>query len=57
MSEEVYNCLRKKKKQKASENGKDIPTKCKAPKNMQERLKAYLSEQCEEIEKTIEWVN
>ena len=42
LSEEGLQMSEEKKKQKASENGKDIPTKCKAPKNSQERLESLL---------------
>ena len=44
--------LRKEDKQNAKEKMKDIPSKCKVPKNSRRDKKAFLSEQSKDIELT-----
>ena len=50
LSEKTLQIAEKEEKQKAKEKRKDIPSECRVPKNTRKDKKAFLSEQCKEIE-------
>ena len=50
MSEESLQIAEKEEKQKAKEKRKDIPSECRVPKNTRKDKKAFLNDQCKEIE-------
>ena len=47
--------MRKEEKLKAKGKGKIYPSACRVPKDRKRDKKAFLSDQCKEIEETIEW--
>ena len=53
LSEKTLQIAEKEEKQKAKEKRKDIPSECRVPKNTRKDKKAFLSEQCKEIEEKI----
>ena len=53
MSEEALQIAMKRREMKSKEKRKDIPSECRVPKNTRKDKKAFLSEQCKEIEEKI----
>ena len=52
----LTNSCEKKRSKKQRREGKICPFECRVPKNSKERYKkAFLGDQCKEIEETIEW--
>ena len=55
LSEEALQ-VAEKRSERQRRKGKIYPSECKVPKNSKERFKkAFLSDQCKEIEEKIEW--
>ena len=50
MSEEALQIADKRREVKDKRKGKIYPSKCRVANNRKERLKAFLSDQCKEIE-------
>ena len=50
MSEEALHTAEKEEKQRAREKGKDIRTECRVPENSRKDKKAFVNEQCKEVE-------
>ena len=50
LSEEALHTAEKKEKQRARGKGKDTCTECRVPKNRGRDKKAFLSDQCKEVE-------
>ena len=50
MSEEALHPAEKEEKQRAREKGKDIRTECRVPENSRKDKKAFVNEQCKEVE-------
>ena len=50
MSEEALKIPKEEEKQKAREKGKDIRTECRVPENSRKDKKAFVNEQCKEVE-------
>ena len=55
LPEEALKIAVKKREVKGKEKGKIYPFECRVPKNSKRNKKAFLSDQCKEIKKTIEW--
>ena len=50
LSEEALHPAEKEEKQRAREKGKDIRTECRVPENSRKDKKAFVNEQCKEVE-------
>ena len=50
MSEEALHTAEKKEKQRARGKGKDTCTECRVPENRRRDEKAFVNEQCKEVE-------
>ena len=50
LSEEALHTAEKEEKQRAREKGKDIRTECRVPENSRKDKKAFVNEQCKEVE-------
>ena len=50
MSEEASQIAKKRREAKDKEEGKIYPSECRVPKDSKRDKKAFLSEQCKEIE-------
>ena len=49
----LINSCEKKRSKKQRRKGKIFPSECRVPKNSKERKKAFLNDQCKEIEENV----
>ena len=50
-----YSCLKKKRSERQRRKGKIHPSECRVPRIARRDKKAFLSDQCEEIEENNRW--
>ena len=50
-----YSCLKKKRSERQRRKGKIHPSECRVPRIARRDKKAFLSDQCEEIEENNKW--